>query len=359
VLLNELRSGEPPDYRQAIVLSLGQMRRDAASMRQRRDVQRAIAELFRTDPDSGIHAACRWLLIEKLDAEDVVTTIENGLPIGTSADRNWFMGANNHLLNVIAVPAEFRRGSPATEFWREDDETADHDPPSPPTYTVAFAAHEVTVAQFRQFAEGLVNIRYSPSKDTPVNNIAWFDAARYCRWLSEQEGVSNDQMVYPPTSEIGPEMNLPQNWMQRTGYRLPTEREFEYACRGGTMTSRYCGEGRELLPRYTWHLNCSDDHAWPVGSLKPNRFGLFDMLGNVAERCQRETSMPTSAESSKAAAAADDREPVISVGPQTVVRGGDFGDIGQNIRAARRADVPGQAQWGTVGFRVVRTMSSE
>jgi serine/threonine-protein kinase len=358
-LLTELRSSEPPDYRQAIVLSLGQMRRESVSMRQQRDIRRAIVELFRKDPDPGVHAACRWLLAEQLDAADVVTTIEKDFPLGTSADRNWFMGANGHLMNVIDVPADFHRGSPLTEFWREDDETADGDPPPRPTYTIAIAAHEVTVAQFKQFAEGLVNIRYSPSKDTPINNIAWFDAARYCRWLSEQENVSDDQMVYPPISEIGPEMNLPRNWMKRTGYRLPTEREFEYACRGGTTTSRYCGEGRELLPRYAWHLNCSDDHAWPVGSLKPNRFGLFDMLGNVAERCQRETSVSTGAEYSEAAATSDSSERPVHIGPQTVVRGGDFGDIGQNIRAARRAGVPAQAQWGTVGFRVIRTLSFE
>ena len=83
-------------------------------------------------------------------------------------------------------------------------------------------------------------------------------------------------------------MTVPGNWHERTGYRLPTEAEWEYACRGGVSASRCCGEGETLLPRYAWFLKNSDNQAQPVGQLKPNNFGIFDALGNVAERCQDE-----------------------------------------------------------------------
>jgi formylglycine-generating enzyme required for sulfatase activity len=187
-----------------------------------------------------------------------------------------------------------------------------------------------------------------------MNNVGWYDAARYCRWLSEQEGIPEQQMVFPPVNEIGPKMSLPENWLARTGYRLPIHREHEFACRAGTTTSRYCGEGRELIPNYAWHLVCSDDHAWPTASLKPNRFGLFDMLGNVAERCLK---IPTGiAENSHPNTNEAAHEAVVPIGSQGLVCGGDFGDLSQNIRAARRVGVGADLHWSTVGFRVVRTM---
>src|SRR5207245_10036651 len=83
-------------------------------------------------------------------------------------------------------------------------------------------------------------------------------------------------------------MKLARNYLQRTGYRLPTEAELEYASRGGAVTSRFFGETAELLPRYAWYANNSEVRVWPVGSLRPNDLGLFDVHGNVWTWCQEE-----------------------------------------------------------------------
>ena len=81
-------------------------------------------------------------------------------------------------------------------------------------------------------------------------------------------------------------MRIRADALQRTGYRLPTEAEWEYACRAGAMTSRYYGLSEELLGQYAWYLtNTLGDRARPCGSLLPNDLGLFDMLGNVYEWC--------------------------------------------------------------------------
>ena len=81
-------------------------------------------------------------------------------------------------------------------------------------------------------------------------------------------------------------MKIRADALGRTGYRLPTEAEWEYACRAGAVTSRYFGVNVDLLGQYAWYLATSQDHAWPCGSLLPNDLGLFDMLGNVYEWCQ-------------------------------------------------------------------------
>src|SRR5262249_8117004 len=115
-----------------------------------------------------------------------------------------------------------------------------------------------------------------------------FGAAAYCNWLSQQEGLPKDQWCYL-VNEPGPNdkgMTIPADILRRTGYRLPTAAESEYACRAGAMTSRYYGLSRELLPNYAWYQANSQDHAWRCGRLLPNDLGLFDMLGNVYEWCQ-------------------------------------------------------------------------
>ncbi len=113
-------------------------------------------------------------------------------------------------------------------------------------------------------------------------------AAAFCNWLSEQEGLPKDQWCYLPAEngQYTTGMTIPADVLQRTGYRLPTEAEWEYACRSGTVTSRYHGLSLDLLAGYARYQVNSKEHAWTCGSLRPNDLGLFDMLGNVYEWVQ-------------------------------------------------------------------------
>ena len=149
----------------------------------------------------------------------------------------------------------------------------------------------MTVEQYQEFVkenpavDHANNDRYSPDPKGPMNGVTWYHAAAYCNWLSRKENLPE---CYEPNDQgqFAEGMTIRADALSRTGYRLPTEAEWEYACRSGTGTSRYYGVSVNMLGRYAWFLATSPDRAQPCGSLLPNDLGLFDMLGNVYEWCQ-------------------------------------------------------------------------
>src|SRR5262249_41710573 len=146
----------------------------------------------------------------------------------------------------------------------------------------AIATKPVTLAQFQRFLQAHPQVRHFYQKrftrtpDSPVVAVTWYQAAQYCRWLSEQEGIPEQEMCYPPVKVIQRSTDgvtpllLPADHLKRKGYRLPTEAEYEFACRAGAATSRSYGSTLGLLPRHAWFLDNAQNHTWPVGQKKPN-----------------------------------------------------------------------------------------
>lgn len=123
-------------------------------------------------------------------------------------------------------------------------------------------------------------------EQNPVRRVTWYGSVAYCNWLSEQRGL---EKCY---GEIDNRGNDPSVWRTKNGYRLPTEAEWEYACRGGTVTDCYWGENIENInfsngPIYDncWFDINSGGITHPVGQKLPNPFGLYDINGNVMEWC--------------------------------------------------------------------------
>ena len=150
------------------------------------------------------------------------------------------------------------------------------------------------------------------------------------------------------------DISIKDNFWELTGYRLPTESEWEYACRSGAKTRRYYGETDSLLGYYAFYQNNSDDRLQPAATLKPNEFGMFDTLGNAGEFCFDLFS------SKKPNDLVD--IPLTEIGRLSAarnVRGGDFFDRDREIRAARRHRIVQHFRNFTIGFRLARTVDAD
>jgi formylglycine-generating enzyme required for sulfatase activity len=149
-------------------------------------------------------------------------------------------------------------------------------------------------------------------------------------------------------------MTIPADVLQRTGYRLPTPAEWEYACRSGTITSRYYGLTTDLLGRYAWYQANSDERAWSGGSLLPNDLGLFDMLGNAYEWMNDWFDAPRPWARGGYSDTINVSEHVLEKRPRLLL-GGSFAQPPAGVRApGRRGNAPSLRDV-SYGFRSART----
>jgi len=236
---------------------------------------------------------------------------------------------------VYIQPGSFMMGPTTFEERRYHDDGPQHEV----TISRGFymGAHEVTNAQYRQFKpehdSGRESLTSLNEDDQPVVRASWNDAVAFCKWLSRKEG--------------------------RT-YRLPTEAEWEYACRAGTITPFAFGETLTVeranfddgQPRESDHTGIGVVNSVPVGRFKPNAWGLYDMHGNVEEWCHDRYDSGYYAVS----------PPVDPQGPKRgslrVRRGGYWTSPPALCRSAWRTRFPPYQSGTHIGFRVVCEASS-
>jgi len=212
--------------------------------------------------------------------------------------------------------------------------------------------HPVTVSAFLMDKNLVTQEQYekamgdNPSRwkgaNNPVEQVRWSDAVRFCNKRSEKEGLR-------PCYDL-------KTWkcdFNAAGYRLPTEAEWEYACRAGASTAYFFGDDPSKLGEYGWYDKNSGGHPRPVGQKQPNAWGLYDMCGNLWEWCNDFYKVDYYGESPLT----DPKGP--EGGPTKVVRGGAWRFSAERCRAGYRYNEnPGYADvcfgYDIYGFRCVR-----
>lgn len=199
--------------------------------------------------------------------------------------------------------------------------------------------YEVTQEQYGKFP--LPDPSHFKNPKHPTEQMNWTDAALYCNEHSRAEGLE------PCYDEETWECNF-----QADGYRLPTEAEWEYACRAGTAARYFFGSDAGKLKDYAWFAENSARKTHPVGRKKPNPWGLYDMYGNVAEWCNDFYSR----DYYKGSPEKNPKGP--AEGKERVLRGGAWDSSGGSCRSSYRVGDPSINDTclasDAIGFRCVR-----
>jgi formylglycine-generating enzyme required for sulfatase activity len=206
-------------------------------------------------------------------------------------------------------------GSPVSEEGRFPSETQHR---VKLTRAFMMASTVVTQSQWKSLMGD--NPSEFQGDNLPVEKVSWNDAATFCKKLSEKEGKK---------------------------YRLPTEAEWEYACRAGTTTAYYTGDREAALNEAGWYKANSELKTHPVGQKKPNVWGLYDMHGNVWQWCN------DYAGAYPAGDAVDPSGPPVGDknGPR-VLRGGSWNNVPGSCRAAYRGWIAPDGRFDIVGLRL-------
>ena len=311
-----------------------------------------------------LHIAAVTIYLAVIMAESIVTA-QDGPPKKYTETVTTKTGEKISFDMVLIPAGNFQMGSPTNEAGRKEDEGPQHEVrvdsfylcTTEATIELFTAYYQETVSAKRDFittqeqkkAESEVDAITGPTpvygdmtmgyeSQHPAMGMTWHNAMTFCRWLSKKTGKE---------------------------YRLPTEAEWEYACRAGSTDAFGVGRDPEKLEEYAWYEKTADSETNAVGKKKPNVWGLYDMLGNVREWVSDFYNPDAYKQAAAKAPAVNPKGP--ETGQVHVARGGDYSCPAEELRCAARAfeekwwrsgdpQIPKSMWWlpemDIIGFRV-------
>ncbi len=367
-IVKRLEEEPEASIRRALILSLGEYGEADFAVEDRAALLPTLQQIDQTATDPGLHAAAEWLLRKWQQTAWLAQVNDNWAKSNDLREKRlkdikqslslhkeksapqWYVSGQGQTMVVIPGPLEFLMGSPVIDLDRSKDEQQHRRRIG---RTFALSAKPVTLEQYRQFQKDYdQSALLSGIAELPVRRMTWYMAATYCNWLSMKEGIPGEEWCYEIKGEAA---KLRPKYLSLTGYRLPTEPEMEYAIRAGAATSRYYGDAEELLTEYVWYQKNSQDHTWPVGLLKPNDLGFFDIVGNVYTWCSGDLQGLCRRTSRAPVEDEEDGPDVIST-VKRARRGCSYTRMAPETRSAFRNDQEPTNRNGGNGMRLARTL---
>jgi len=253
-------------------------------------------------------------------------------------------------ITMVRIPTgAFMMGSPPEEPARWMNEG-----PQRSVNVSAFEMSETEVTQWQWEDVMGWNDSHFRGDSLPVESVTWFDCVSFCNKLSQEDGCAQ---CYTMTEIEYEDDHIASASVicdfEAYGYRLPTEAEWEYACRAGTTTCFYTGSGYFDLDRAGWYSGISDSTTHAVRQKEPNLWGLYDMHGNVWE-----WSWDWYSYGYYGTRPDPDSNPTgPDTGERRVARGGSYEDAPNGCRSAIRAPLAPDSMDTIFGFRVVRPVN--
>ena len=237
---------------------------------------------------------------------------------------------NSTGIKFVMIPAgSFMMGSAITalevaiKYGGKSNWYRDEYPRHKVTITIPFylGTTEITQSQWKRVMGSSPSYFQDCGMDCPVEQVSWDDVQEFVKKLNELEGS--------------------------TKYRLPTEAEWEYACRAGSTTRFFYGNDKDKLGEYAWNKQNSENQTHPAGQKKSNAWGLYDMYGNVWEWCQDWYDKGYYSRS-------PERDPKGSSSKERVIRGGSWNNGANVLRSAERHNSEPDLRYYSIGLRIAK-----